>query len=96
MRTLKNLGSIVLIKNSQKRLMITGRFVRTRAEGKDFDYVGCLYPEGHIGGNAYLLFNDEDIAEVVFPGLENDPEDISFLKKLEEAVDARDDSRLLE
>jgi hypothetical protein len=43
--------------------------------------MGVLYPEGHIGTDFQYLFNDEDIAEVVFSGYHDD-ERTEFLKKL--------------
>ena len=43
------LGSIVLLNNGSKKLMITGYLVST-PEYPDhiFDYCGCMYPEGTI------------------------------------------------
>lgn len=84
----KTLGTIVSLKNNSKRLMITGRMVQTRSDGKQYDYLGCLYPEGHVGGNLYFMFNENDIGRVHFEGLQGDPEELVFLKLLEEAADA--------
>ena len=44
------IGSVVLLENGEKRLMISG-IMQSDAEkqGKEFDYLGILYPEGHIG-----------------------------------------------
>ena len=69
------IGSIVRLQNGQKRLMITGEL------DKQYDYLGILYPEGHIGGDFQYLFNHEDIDQIVFRGYE-DPERQAFLEKL--------------
>ena len=48
---------------------------------QEYDYLGILYPEGHIGDQFQYLFNHEDIREIVFRGFEDD-ERVEFLEKL--------------
>ena len=61
------IGSIVRLQNGQKRLMITGVLQSKEDElDKQYDYLGILYPEGHIGGDFQYLFNHEDIDQIVF------------------------------
>ena len=48
---------------------------------KNYDYMGVLYPEGHIGEGFQYLFNHEDINEIIFRGFE-DAERVEFLDKL--------------
>ena len=81
-RELLPIGSIVLLKNSEKRLMVIG-ILQTdeNGAGKNYDYIGVLYPEGHIGEQFQYLFNHEDIAQIVFRGYE-DEERNAFLEKL--------------
>ncbi len=75
-------GSIVLLKDGEKRLMIAGIMQNDAGgTGKNFDYLGVLYPEGHIGEGFQYLFNHEDINEIIFRGFE-DEERAEFLKKL--------------
>lgn len=76
------IGSIVLLKDGEKRLMING-IMQTDTGGtqKNYDYMGILYPEGHIGEGFQYLFNHEDIREIVFRGFE-DTERVQFLEKL--------------
>lgn len=76
------IGSVVLLKNGEKKLMIDG-ILQTRVEEpeKQYDYLGVLYPEGHIGENYKYLFNQEDIDIVFFRGFE-DEERTSFIEKL--------------
>lgn len=75
-------GSIVLLKGGEKKLMIDG-VMQNDAGGtrENFDYLGVLYPEGHIGEGFQYLFNNEDINEVIFRGFE-DAERVEFLEKL--------------
>ncbi len=76
------IGSIVLLKDGEKRLMINGIMqTDTGGTGKNYDYMGVLYPEGHIGEGFQYLFNHEDINEIIFRGFE-DSERIEFLEKL--------------
>lgn len=76
------IGSIVLLKDGEKRLMING-IMQTDAggTGKSYDYMGILYPEGHIGEGFQYLFNHEDINEIIFRGFD-DTERVEFLDKL--------------
>lgn len=75
-------GSIVLLENGEKRLMINGIMQsEANGDGKEYDYLGVLYPEGHIGDQFQYLFNHEDIKELVFRGYE-DEERTAFLEKL--------------
>lgn len=76
------IGSIVLLKDGEKRLMINGVMQNDAGgTGKNYDYLGVLYPEGHIGEGFQYLFNHEDIEKIVFRGYE-DEERIEFLAKL--------------
>ncbi|OUQ34536.1 DUF4176 domain-containing protein [Faecalibacterium sp. An122] len=76
------IGSIVRLQNGQKRLMITGVLQSKEDElDKQYDYLGILYPEGHIGGDFQYLFNHEDIDEIVFRGYEDQERQV-FLNKL--------------
>ena len=76
------IGSIVLLEGGEKRLMIDG-IMQNDADHleKEYDYLGILYPEGHIGDEFQYLFNQEDIKEVIFRGFE-DNERKEFLEKL--------------
>lgn len=75
-------GSIVLLKDGEKKLMIYGIMQNDAGgTGKNYDYLGVLYPEGHIGEGFQYLFNHEDIDEIIFRGFE-DTERIQFLERL--------------
>ena len=70
--TLLPIGSVVLLSNGKKRLMIFG--IR-QTDGVNaelvYDYIGVIYPEGNIGIKSQFLFNHEDIKEVFFRGYED-------------------------
>ena len=77
-------GSVVLLKNGEKKLMVCG-IKQTEVGGseKEYDYLGVLYPEGHIGDEFQYLFNAEDIDKVYFRGYENEERE-AFLDRLED------------
>jgi hypothetical protein len=78
------IGSVVLLKGGEKKLMIYGiKQYDTSDNNKEYDYIGVPYPEGHIGGEYQFLFNDTDISQVVFRGYENDERKV-FIAFLDE------------
>ncbi len=62
-------GSVVLLKNSTKKLMIIGvcqfQSVQGQKKPKIWDYAGCIWPEGYQGANDNYLFNRDQI-ETIF------------------------------
>lgn len=80
------IGSVVLLKNAKKKLMITGFFVVTiESPDKTFDYSGCLYPEGMISSKESLVFNHEQIEKIFSLGY-SDEEEVEFKKELEKTI----------
>lgn len=71
------IGTVVLLKEGKKRLMIYGRKQFVKSENKEYDYVACLYPEGMLGGSDVVLFNQEDIQMIYFIGFQ-DLEELRF------------------
>lgn len=63
---LLTIGTIVLLKNANKELMIIGYFPQAIQgdEKKTFDYLACPYPEGYINSNEPVVFNKENIKKV--------------------------------
>ena len=59
-------GSVIRLKDATKRLFVVG--IAQESQGKHFDYVGMLYPEGFISDEYTYLFNHNDIEEIVFVG----------------------------
>ena len=81
MKALLPIGSIVLLKNGEKKIMIYGRRQLAVNTSEEYDYVACLYPEGNINEEFTYLFNHSDIREVVHEGY-SDEEDKIFLENL--------------
>lgn len=77
------IGSVVLLNNGTKRVMIYGRKQLAADNGEEYDYVACLFPEGNISEEFTFLFNHDNIKEVVFTGL-SDEEEENFQKLLNE------------
>lgn len=75
------LGSVVLLRGGEKRVMIYGRRQEQLDTGDLFDYVACLYPEGNLDERYMYLFNHEDIAQVFFIGFQ-DSEELEFRRRL--------------
>ena len=63
------IGSVVLLKDGEKRLMIYGIKQFNEEKNELYDYVGCLYPEGNISSEYNYVFNHVDIETVYFVGL---------------------------
>lgn len=57
-------GSIVLLKNSDVRVMITGFIQRVEENGNIADYSGVVWPLGYLGSEYNLVFNREDIDSI--------------------------------
>lgn len=74
------IGSVVLLKKGTKRVMIYGRKQIQVGADKEWDYIGCLYPEGNIDENYMYLFNHDQIEKVYFLGYQ-DEEEFNFVEK---------------
>lgn len=77
------IGSVVLLKEGKKRVMIFGVKQTNQETGIEYDYISVLYPEGNIGENGQYLFNHENIKEIYFRGYEDEERD-TFIKNLAE------------
>ena len=77
------IGSVVLLKNAQKRLMVIGVGQTEQTSDVDYDYIGVMYPEGSMGEGSQFLFNHEDVGRVDFRGFEDDERKnfLAILKK---------------
>ena len=92
-KTMLPIGSVVLLKHGDKRLMITGRY--TGVEGGSVnDYSGVPYPEG-INGSHVIFFQESAIENVFALGFQDAEEEAYKAKVLrdgeelfnEEAID---------
>jgi hypothetical protein len=66
------LGSVVILEDGEKTIMIYGRKQIHAESGEDFDYVACLYPEGNLNEDFTYLFNHEQIRDVIHTGYSNE------------------------
>lgn len=79
------IGSVVMLKDAKKPLMIFGvKQLATEQLNKEYDYIGVLYPEGNIGTKFQYLFDHKDIEQVLFTGYETE-ERKQFLEELAKA-----------
>ena len=67
------IGTVVLLKEATKRLMITG-YCAAKPDDVNivYDYVGCLFPEGNLAGDEVALFNHSQIGTISYMGLVDD------------------------
>lgn len=87
------IGSVVMLKEGKKRLMITG-FVsigKNEDNQKVYDYTGCIYPEGFLSSDKVCLFNHDQIEKVYFKGFVDD-EEIKFKERLNEIIKKMDNN----
>ena len=79
------IGSVVLLKDGTKKVMITGFCVKVQDQDKIYDYCGCLYPEGIISSEQNLVFDHSQIVKLIHKGYLDD-EEKQFKEKLAEIV----------
>ena len=80
------IGSVVLLNNGTKKIMITGFYsVPANDNSKVYDYCGCLFPEGVISSEQNLLFDHNQIMRVCYMGYTSD-EEKEFKTKLAEII----------
>ena len=69
------IGTIVKLKNGNKKLMITGFCLYDNDSGHTlYDYCGCLYPEGMLSNREAHLFNHDQIEKVCHMGVSDEEE----------------------
>jgi len=82
------IGSVVVLAGGDKKLMIYGRRQKDTAKDREFDYVGCPYPEGNISPKATFLFNHQDIKWIHYLGL-CDEEEEALVERLRTIPETR-------
>ena len=75
------LGSIVSVKGSKRKLMITGFYITPKNENKMHDYLGCIWPEGILDTSKSIVFNNDRISILHAKGYTNEEEQ-KFKEKL--------------
>ncbi len=79
------LGTVVLLKNANKKLMITGFRIIHPESRIVYDYSGCPYPEGIIDSKSVFMFNHEKIQKIYYMGYESEEHEKleKFIKKMQ-------------
>ncbi|MBQ8534094.1 MAG: DUF4176 domain-containing protein [Bacilli bacterium] len=80
------LGSVVRLKGGKLRIAVIGYTPIEKGKTEVWDYLGAVWPMGVITSDNNLLFNRDQIEEVVFEGF-TDSAEIEFRTKLEKAVE---------
>lgn len=90
------IGSVVMLKNGKKRLMITG-YLQIDLEKPEqvYDYSGCFFPEGIISTKQNMLFNHDDIDKIYCIGY-NDEEQRNWNTKLHELSNEENIKKMLD
>lgn len=63
------IGSVVVLKGDEQRLMICGRIQARVNDTHIYDYTGCLYPEGVVDADRMFFFDHDSIEAIHFIGL---------------------------
>lgn len=66
------LGTVVLLKDATRYLVVIGYSIVAQGEDKVWDYLGCPYPVGVVSTNSNLLFDKEQIDKVVHRGFSDE------------------------
>ena len=75
------LGTVVKLKNKDKRIMIIGFCCTKSINAQIYDYIGVNFPEGTLIADDTIFFNHEDITDIDHYGL-IDSEEQEFMNQL--------------
>lgn len=70
------IGTVVTLVNGNRPLMIYGRKQVQAESDLLWDYVACFYPEGNMGEDYNVFFQQEEIENVLFEGYKTQAEQI--------------------
>lgn len=68
------IGSVVLLKGGDKKIMVCGRIQAKEGENTIYDYSACYYPEGIVDPSSMFFFNRDAIDTVYFLGFQDKDE----------------------
>ena len=77
------IGTVVTVKDANKSMMIIG--VLPENDGKRYDYIAVLYPEGYLTEKQIYLFNHDDVVKVEYLGYMNEEYQV-FRQDLEQIM----------
>lgn len=75
------IGSVVLLEDGSKKLMIIGVKQTDVSSGEEYDYLSVIYPEGFINEDTLFFFNHDVIDKVFYSGMHDDERE-EFIEKL--------------
>ena len=81
MNNFLQIGTIVLLKDSTKKILIIGYLPQEGADTRVFDYSGVPFPEGLIDSKRILLFDHKQIEKICHNSL-IDMEVIGVIEKV--------------
>jgi hypothetical protein len=76
------IGSVVLLEDGVKPIMIYGRKQAQVDAELCWDYIACPYPEGNLDPEHTYLFNNENIDKVLFVGFQT-PQEFDLVDYIE-------------
>lgn len=79
------IGSVVLLKESTRRLLIVGQCVSRDENSRIFDYTAVLFPDGFSKPDKMYMFDREQIDKVYYVGY-MDEKSKDFLPKMEDTI----------
>jgi len=80
------IGSVVLLNDSTKKVMIVGVCQRGVSNPDIiWDYVGVVFPEGFLAADKMFMFNNEQIQQIYAIGYQ-DGEQLLFKEKADKAM----------
>lgn len=68
------IGSVVLLKGGNKKIMICGRIQAQAGKNTIYDYSACFFPEGIVDPANMFFFNRGAIEKVFFIGCQDQDE----------------------
>ena len=84
------IGTVCTLNGDEKKFMITAFLMNSETENgsvQQYDYCGCLYPEGMLDSEEHYVFNHSDISMIHYMGFVNE-EEKAFKKELGEMLKA--------
>lgn len=66
------ISTVVTLKGGNRPLMIYGRKQLQTSSNMVWDYVACCYPEGSIGEDYNIFFQQEEIGQILYFGYESE------------------------
>lgn len=82
------IGSVVLLRESTKKVMIVGVCQRSASDtSKIWDYSGVVFPEGFLASDKMLMFNNDQIDRIFAIGYQ-DEEQLAFKERVDIAIES--------